>query len=191
MKNIFFSIWLFVKDIMHNWEEDNVPRLGAALSFYTIFSITPLLIILIAVIGFFYNPNEAGSEIFLQIKEMVGKEGAALIQSTVKNASNSQAGIIAAVISIFTLIVGATALLNQLQNSLNTIYKVRRRKGRGVWGIVKDRIIHLFIIITFGFFILLFLLTGSILSILDNYIDKNLAFILSLINFLLIKYCLI
>jgi membrane protein len=184
MKKLFFSIWSFVKNVMYNWNEDNVPRLGAALSFYTIFSITPLIIILIAVIGFFYNPNEASNEIFLQIKDMVGKEGAVLIKSTVENAANTEAGLIATVISIITLFIGATALLDQLQNSLNTICKVRRKKGRGVWGIIKDRAIHLFIIITFGFFIILFLITGSIVSVLDNYIDKNLAFILSLINFL-------
>jgi membrane protein len=184
MKEKFFSIWLFIKEVMHNWDEDNVPRLGAALSFYTIFSITPLLIILIAVIGFFYNPNEATGEIFIQIKEMVGKEGASLIQSTVKNASNTQAGIIATLISMITLFIGATALLDQLQNSLNTICKVRRKKGRGIWGIIKDRAIHFFIIIIFGFFIILFLFTGSVLAVLDNYIDKNLAFILGLINFL-------
>lgn len=184
MKKLFFSVWQFIKDVMHNWDEDNVPRLGAALSFYTIFSITPLLIILIALIGFFYNPNDARSEIFLQIKEMVGREGAVLIQNTLKNAANSKTGIIATAVSVITLFVGATALLNQLQNSLNTICKVRRRKGRGIWGILKDRAIHLFVIITFGFFIVLFLVTGSVLSILDNYIDKNLAFILSLINFL-------
>ncbi|MCX6149609.1 MAG: YihY/virulence factor BrkB family protein [Ignavibacteriales bacterium] len=185
MKKKIFSIWTFIKEVFNNWDEDNVPRLGAALSFYTIFSITPLLIIMIAVIGFFYNPNEASGEIFIQIKELVGKEGALLIQSTVKNASNTQAGMVATIISLITLFIGATALLDQLQNSLNTICKVRRKKGRGVWGIIKDRAIHLFIIIIFGFFVILFLITGSILSILDNYIDKNLAFILGLINFIL------
>jgi membrane protein len=184
MKKLLFSIWMFIRDVMHSWNEDNVPRLGAALSFYTIFSITPLLIIIIAVIGFFYNPNDARSEIFLQIKDMVGKEGAIMIQNTLKNAASSKSGIIATSVSVLTLFVGATALLNQLQNSLNTICKVRRKKGRGIWGILKDRAIHLFVIMTFGFFIILFLITGSVLSVLDNYIDKNLAFSLSLINFL-------
>jgi membrane protein len=185
MKEKLYSIWLFIKEVIRNWDEDNVPRLGAALSFYTIFSITPLIIILIAVIGFFYNPNEASGEIFLQIKDMVGKEGAILIQSTVKNASNKGAGLIATIIGVFTLFIGATALLDQLQNSLNTICKVRRKKGRGIWGIIKDRAIQFFIIITFGLFIILFLITGSLLAVLDNYIDKNLAFILGLINFIL------
>jgi membrane protein len=184
MKEKLFSVWSFIKEVIRNWDEDNVPRLGAALSFYAIFSITPLIIILIAVIGFFYNPNAASGEIFLQIKEMVGKDGAALIQSTVKNASNTSTGLIATIISIFTLFIGATALLDQLQNSLNTICKVRRRKGRGIWGVIKDRSIQFFIIITFGFFIILFLITGSLLAVLDNYIDKNLAFMLGLINFI-------
>jgi len=185
MKEKIFSIWRFIKEVAHNWDEDNVPRLGAALSFYTIFSITPLLIILIAVIGFFYNPNKASGEIFLQIREMVGKEGATLIQNAFKNANESNVGMIATIISLITLFVGATAFLEQLQNSLNTICKVRRKKGRGILGLLKDRVIQFSIIIIFGFFIILFLLTGSILSVLDQFIDKRLAFILGSINFAL------
>jgi len=183
MKEKLFSVWKFIKEVTNNWGEDNIPRLGAALSFYTIFSITPILIIIIAVIGFFYNPNDASGEVFLQIKELVGKDAATMIQNTFKNANESNAGIIATVISFVTLIIGATAFLEQLQSSLNTIYKVRRREGRGIKGILKDRLIQFTIIITFGFFIILFLLTGSILSLLDNFIDERLSFILSAINF--------
>ncbi len=183
MKEKLFSVWKFIKDVANSWSEDDIPRLGAALSFYTIFSITPILIIVIAVIGFFYNPNEASGEVFLQIKELAGKDAANLIQNTFRNANASNAGLIATIISFVTLIVGATALLEQLQNSLNTIYKVRRRKGRGILGILKDRLIQFSIIIIFGFFIILFLLTSSILSLLDNFIDERLSFILSAINF--------
>ncbi len=183
MKEKLFSIWKFIKDVVNSWGEDDIPRLGAALSFYTIFSITPILIIVIAVIGFFYNPNEASGEVFLQIKELAGKDAANLIQNTFKNANASNAGLTATIISFITLIIGATALLEQLQNSLNTIYKVRRRKGRGILGILKDRLIQFSLIIIFGFFIILFLVTGSVLSLLDNFIDERLSFILSAINF--------
>ncbi|RJP72726.1 MAG: YihY/virulence factor BrkB family protein [Ignavibacteriales bacterium] len=183
MKEKLFSIWKFIKDVVNSWGEDDIPRLGAALSFYTIFSITPILIIVIAVIGFFYNPNEASGEVFLQIKELAGKDAANLIQNTFKNANASNAGLTATIISFITLIIGATALLEQLQNSLNTIYKVRRRKGRGILGIIKDRLIQFSLIIIFGFFIILFLVTGSVLSLLDNFIDERLSFILSAINF--------
>ncbi len=183
MKEKLFSIWKFIKDVVNSWSEDDIPRLGAALSFYTIFSITPILIIVIAVIGFFYNPNEASGEVFLQIKELAGKDAANLIQNTFKNANASNAGLIATIISFITLIIGATALLEQLQNSLNTIYKVRRRKGRGILGIIKDRLIQFSLIIIFGFFIILFLVTGSVLSLLDNFIDERLSFILSAVNF--------
>lgn len=187
MKHKHKIIWSynFIKKLVDKFGDDKVPRLGAALSFYTVFSITPLLIISIYLVGFLYDPADVSNEIFLQVEEMVGKEASELIKSTVANASMSETGTLATIISLITLVIGATAVFIQLQESLNIILRVRQKKGRGVKGLIKDRLMSFIMIIGSGIVILTFLIISSLVAVLTNYVGSLHAFILEAINFLI------
>jgi len=185
MKKKLLISYNFIKKVVDKFGDDNIPRLGAALSFYTIFSITPLLIIIIYLISFLYDPADASNEIFLQVEEMVGKDAAELIETTVFNASRSESGSLATIISIITLVIGATAVFIQLQESLNIILRVRQKKGRGIKGIIKDRLMSFVMILGSGVVIIIFLVITSLVAILTNYVGSLHAFILESINFVI------
>lgn len=185
MKKKIVGSYNFIKKVVDKFSDDQVPRLGAALSFYTVFSITPLLIISIYLVGFLYDPTDVSNEIFIQVEEMVGKDASDLIKTTVQNASLSETGPVATIISLITLIIGATAVFIQLQESLNIILRVRQKKGRGIKGIIKDRVMSFIMIIGSGVVIVIFLIITSLVAILTNYVGSLHALILEVINFLI------
>lgn len=128
-KNIKF-IWEFLLDVINKFIDDKCPKLGAALSFYTIFSLAPLLIIAISVAGLIFGEKAASGQIFSEIKDMVGPESATLIQNALKKVSLSSANIIAIIISLITMIIGSTVVFVELQESLDMVWKVKPKPER-------------------------------------------------------------
>src|SRR5262245_51213617 len=113
-----------LKDTFREWQEDKAARLAAALAYYTIFSLAPLVIIVLGVIGFFFGQGIVGNYLVEQVQGLVGKEGADVIQSIIKNASQPSSSLLATLIGIGTLLFGATGLFGQLQDALNTVWEV-------------------------------------------------------------------
>lgn len=111
------TIWTLLKQTFVEWDEDNVPRLAAALSYYTIFSLAPLLVIAIAISGFVFGPEAARGEIVGQIEGLVGTEAAKTIQEIVANAGKLGTSPIAAIAGIATLLFGATGVFGELQGA--------------------------------------------------------------------------
>ena len=104
-------------DVGDKWSQDKAPKLGAALSFYTIFSLAPLLIIAIALAGMVFGNEAAQGEIVNQINGLVGEEGAKIVQTAIKNASEGSSDVIATIISVVTLVIASTAVFVELQDS--------------------------------------------------------------------------
>ncbi len=150
------DIWGLIKDTFSAWGEDKAAQLAAALSYYAIFSLAPLLIVLIAIAGIFLGNQAAQNQIVIHIQGAIGKNGAEFIQNMIKNARNTNAGIVATVIGIITLLLGATGLFGQLQNTMNEIWDVPEREGGGIMGMVKQRFMAFVMILGIG---LIFLLT--------------------------------
>ncbi len=170
----FKKIWEFIKEVFEKWIDDKAPKLGAALSFYTIFSQAPLLIIVISVAGFIFGPDAARGELVGQIKDMVGTEGAEVVQTTLKNTNNPEAGTIAIIISFVTLFIGSTALFVELQESLDIIWRVKPKPGRNIFkGLLKDRVQSFALVITTGFLLLVSLLVSAGLSALSNFVNEK------------------
>src|SRR5438874_1307269 len=111
-----------LKDTFTEWSDDKAPRLGAALAYYTIFSLAPLLIIAIAIAGLIFGAEAARGQIVGQIQGMVGESGAHVIQTMIENAGKHKSGIFASIVAIVTLLVGASGVFGQLQDALNTIW---------------------------------------------------------------------
>ena len=120
---------LLFKSAASEWSNDKAPRLGASLSYYTIFSLAPVLLLVVAVAGLALGAQAAQGKIVAQLSGLLGTEAAAAVQTILEKASHHGRGVIATVIGVATLIVGATGVMIELQDALNTVWKVVREAG--------------------------------------------------------------
>ncbi len=181
----YFDILL---EIVNKWSDDKAPKLGAALSYYTVFSLAPLLVITIAVVGIIFGQDAAQGKIVEEIQSLVGKEGATVIQTAIKNSSNLESGIIATVIGFVTLIISATVTFVELQDSLNMIWKVKSKPGQAILEFLRTRLISFSMIVAIGFLLLVSLLVSTAIRALSNYMGEFLSFpipLIAILNFLL------
>jgi membrane protein len=136
------SVWMLVKTIVMQWFEDQPFLLASSLSYYTLFSLAPLLIIVIAISGFAFGREAAQQQITGTIQGMMGEQSAQAVKGIIENASSQpRTGIISALIGVIALIVGAAGVVGQLQTSLNMIWGVESKSGQGLWGFVRQRFI--------------------------------------------------
>jgi membrane protein len=161
------DIFPLLKQTFNEWLDDKAMRMGAALSYYTIFSIAPLLIIVMAIAGAVFGTEAAQNRIAGEISETVGPDSARAIQDMVKHASDTGTGTLATVIGIIVLVLGATGVFGELQDSLNTVWKVAPKPGRGLWGIVHDRFLSFTMVLGIGFLLLVSLVASAALSALS------------------------
>jgi membrane protein len=124
--------YALLKEACSAWLEDNAPSLGAALAFYTIFSLAPVLIVAIAVAGLAFGQGAAEGEVLRQIQTLVGETGARAVQAIIQSANRPVLGVIAATIGIVMVLVGASGAFVELQDALNKIWRVPRR-SESVW----------------------------------------------------------
>lgn len=179
--------WLGVfKEAAHEYSIDNVPRLGAALAYYSIFSIGPLLILAISIAGFVFGQEAVSGELFGQIRGLVGDQGAAAIEAIVASARKPEAAGIAGAVGIATLIFGATGVIVQLKDALNTIYEVKPAPGRGLRVFFKKYIVSLAAIMGIGFLLIVSLVVSTVLAAVGKYLTGWLPLpeaVLHLLNF--------
>ena len=160
--------WSLLKETGSRWLEDNAPRLGAALAYYIIFSLAPLLITIIAVAGLVFGPQAAQGQLHGQIEQLVGEEGAKAIEAMVAGASETGSGVLASVLGIAMLLLGAAGLFGELQGALNTIWGVRPKPGRGVLGLLRDRFLSFSMVLGTTFLLLVSLVVSAALAALGS-----------------------
>jgi membrane protein len=174
MKLNFKKIWNFIVEVVEKWIADKAAKLGASLSFYTIFSLAPLLIIAISVAGLIFGEEAARGEIVGQIKGLVGNEGAELVQIALKNSSNPESGLISLAVSMVTLAIGSTVVFIELQESLDMIWKVKPKPGRHlIRGLIKDRLQSFALVVASGFLLLVSLIISALLSALGKFVNEK------------------
>jgi membrane protein len=162
-------LWQFLKDSVVKWIEDKPFQLAAALSYYTLFSLAPLLVIIIAIAGFAFGKEAAENQIVETIQGMVGRESAEAVQEMIQNTSNKpETGMIATLLGIIILMVGAAGVVGQLQTSLNTIWGVELKPGQGIWGLIRQRFTSFAMILGIGFLLLVSLVISAVLSSLTQ-----------------------
>ncbi|MEO8537681.1 MAG: YihY/virulence factor BrkB family protein [Betaproteobacteria bacterium] len=153
------------KDAASAWIDDFAPSMGAAISYYTVFSIAPLLLIVIAIAGFVLGRDAASGKIFHELDGLMGPEGAAAIQGMVKSASSPGKGIIGTIIGVVTLLIGATTVFAELQSALDRIWKApAATKSEGIWALVRTRFLSFGMILAIGFLLLVSLIVTAGLS---------------------------
>jgi membrane protein len=161
--------WEVVKETFSKWIDDKVPRLAAALSYYTIFAMAPTLVIVIAVASTVFGQEAAQGKIVTEIQDLVGREGAEAVQTILKNSAQDESGPLATVLGFLLLIVGATSVFIELQDSLNTIWGVAPKPGRGIMGMLKDRILSFAMVVGTGFMLMVSLVVSAGLSALEDW----------------------
>lgn len=159
-----------LKETFSEWSKDKASRLAAALSYYTIFSVAPLLIIAVAVAGLVFGRAAATQQLVAEAQDLLGPQGAEAIRTLLENASRTGAGIMATVIGVGTLLVGASGAFAQLQDSLNTIWEVKPKAGRGIKGVLRDRFLSFSLVLVIGFLLLVSLVLSAALAAMGKYL---------------------
>jgi membrane protein len=167
MRVRFFSDLL--REIIHEWSEDKVPRLGAALAYYSIFSIAPLVLLTIAVAGMLFGQKAAEGAIVAEIGDTVGQPVATAIETMIQSASDPGSTILATLIGLVTLLFGASGVFGQLQDALNTIWKVAPKPGLGFWELLRSRFLSFTMVLGTGFLMLVSLLATAALAAVAAY----------------------
>ncbi|MCK6593020.1 MAG: YihY/virulence factor BrkB family protein, partial [Polyangiaceae bacterium] len=180
--------WDLTKATFNDWIDDNVPRLGAALAYYTLFSRAPMLVVAIAIAGFVFGEEAARGEIFVQLQTLIGAEGAKLVESLLQSVSKPSHGLLATVLGVFTFILGATTAFVELQSALNTVWEVQPKPGRGVKGLLRDRILSFGMLLGIGFLLLVSLAVSAALSAFSTFMGNRVPgfyYFAQLMNFVL------
>lgn len=161
--------WLLTRDAVLAWFSDFAPSMGAALAYYTIFSLAPMLVIVIAIAGFFFGQEAAQGEIVMQLRDIVGTTAASAIEGLLKSASEPGQGIIAATLGIVTLVIGATAVFAELQSALDRIWKIPPDNKGGIVGVLRKRLLSFGMVMGLGFMLLISLVLSAILAALGKW----------------------
>jgi membrane protein len=147
------------------WYEDRGSRLGAALAFYTLFSLAPVLIIVIAIAAMAFGQEVAHAQIIQQIESFIGRDGTKAIQVMLENASQRSSGVITTLIGLTTFLFGATIVFSELQDALNIIWKIPPKPERGiVIGLIRDRFLSFVMVLGIGFLLLVSSVANAVLA---------------------------
>lgn len=161
-----------LKDTFREWSEDKVPLFSAAIAYYTLFSLAPLLLIAIAIAGAIFGEEAARGEVFRQIQGLVGSQGAEAIQTMLQNTQKTgSGGAIASIIGVVTLLLGASGVFGQLQEALNTIWEVKPKPGRAVKSFLQSRFLSFAMVLVIGFLLLVSLLLSAVLAGISTYFE--------------------
>lgn len=170
------------------WAEDDAPSMGAALAFYTVFSLAPVLIVAISVAGLAFGQKAAEGELSRQLQGLTGDAGARVIQAVLQSANQPALGIIASAFGIGTLLVGASGAFVELQDALNKIWKVQCRPGSAWLRVIRERFLSFGLVLGLGFLLLVSLVVSTALGAVGEFMAPLLpwpVFMLELVNFLL------
>jgi membrane protein len=189
MKMTAADLLPLIKKSVTSWSEDYAPSMGAALAYYTVFSIAPLLLIVIAIAGLIYGEDAARGAIFTQLSGLVGNDGATAIQGLLKSVNKPSESIIATIVGIGTLLIGATTVFGELQDALNRIWRAPALVDKGgVWKLLRRRLLAFGMILTIGFLLIVSLLLSAALAAVGNWIGPSFAgweALLHVVNFVI------
>lgn len=166
------QVWRLCADAFSEWSADKAARLGAALSYYTVFALAPVLLIAISVAGLVFGPEAAQGHMIDELRAMFGPDTAKMVQEMLANSAGKGGSTLGTVIGIVTLLVGATAVMIELESALDTVWKVKPRPGRGIIGLIKDRVLSLGLVLSLGFLLLVSLVASAVLSALGSVLDR-------------------
>jgi membrane protein len=172
MKKRIKNIFLYLKQVFTEFSEDNILKYSASLAYYTVFSLAPLLIVIISICGLLFGKEAIQGHIYSQIKGLVGGDAAAQVQETIKNIHLIGHNFFASVVSIVVLIIGATGIFGEVQDSLNKIWGLRVKTRKTWWKLILNRLLSFSLILSIGFVMIVSLLLNAIISAFGNFLGR-------------------
>lgn len=164
------SSWALAKQALSSWVDDYAPSMGAALSYYSVFSLAPLLAIVISVAGLVFGEEAARGEVFAQLSGLMGADAAAAVEELLNAAAKPSTGITSAVIGLVMLVVGATTVFGELQDALDRIWRAPVREGStGLWGLLRSRFLSFGMILGIAFLLMVSLVMSAAVSALGKW----------------------
>jgi len=163
------GLWKVVKEAGIRWVDDYAQSMGAALAYYTMFSIAPLLLVVISIGGFFFGEQAARGEIFNRLSEMIGAPGALAVQGLLEGAQRPTESIATMAVGFVLLLIGATSVFGELQDDLDRVWRVPPKPGEsGLWGLLRARLLSFGMILGIGLLLLGSLVASATLVALRN-----------------------
>lgn len=174
MKKRFAGFFKYIKQVFSEFAEDNILKYSASLAYYTIFSLAPMLIVIISLTSLLYARDAMQGHIYSQIKDLVGAQAALQVQDIIKNIHITGKSFFASVISIIVLIIGATSIFGEVQDSLNKIWGLKVKTKKTWWKLILNRLLSFSLIISIGFIMMVSLILNAFIAAFGNYIGKYL-----------------
>ena len=163
-----------LRDAFNNFLEDRTFRMAGALAYYSVFSMAPLILIAIGAASLFFDKQAARAAILTEINDTVGTSARTATESILTDSGGAGSGILATVVGVVLLLVGASGVFAELQDGLNNIWKVKPKPGLGIWDFIKNRLLSITVVLGTGFLLLVSLVLSAVLSALGNWMEHNL-----------------
>jgi len=179
------TIWWTLGETFAGWNRHEAPRLGAALAFYTILSLAPLVILVISIIALVFGQSSAQEQLIGQVRNLVGRQGAEAVEGLIVQARQPASGWFAAITGLVTLLIGASGVFGELRSALNRIWNVTPRIENGLWGEIRQRFFSFGMVLAVGFLLLVSLVVGTGLAAAGKFFGGMLPlpeFVLGSIN---------
>jgi len=173
-KSFFGNVFGLLKRTFQEWLEDKAPQLGAALAYYTVFSLAPLILVLLAIVGVIFRDDPAGAwnKITQQMSYFLDRSAVQVVENIAQKASEPGKSTIAAIIGVALAIFGASGVFGQLQDALNTIWGVKAKPGGGIWGFLRNRFLSFAMVAGVCFLLLVSLTLESLLKAFSHYVQS-------------------
>ncbi len=163
------TVWGLLKVTAKEWDQDQAPRLGAALAYYAVFSLAPLLVIAVSIAGLVFSRDAATGQVVEQIQGLIGRDAAVAVQEIIKNTSQPTTGIFASLIGLIMLLFGASGVFNELEQSMNRIWDIPPKPSSGWWQLIKDRFFSFLMVLGTGFLLLVSLIVSAVLAAIGQF----------------------
>lgn len=170
LRRFFGNAVTLIKQAITAWLDDAAPSMGAALSYYTIFSLAPLLLIVMSVAGFVFGAEAARGELFAQLRGLMGDDAAQTVEILLASLNKPAQGVGASLVGFALLVIGATSVFGELQNSLDRIWRVpTRQKSSGILNLLRERLLSVGMIFGLAFLLMVSLVAGAFVSALGKW----------------------
>lgn len=171
----YSNLLIVFKDVFKEFSADNVVKYSASLAYYTVFSIAPLLVVITTIFGFLFGKEAMQGQIYMQLNKLVGSSAAIQIQDVIKNIHLSKNSFFATVLSAVILLIGATSIFGEIQDSINKIWGLRIKSRKVWWKLILTRLISFSLIISIGIIMVVSLLLNAVVSAFGKFIGKFVA----------------
>ncbi|WP_296148850.1 YihY/virulence factor BrkB family protein [uncultured Flavobacterium sp.] len=189
-KGILSKTWYLLKTTFNEFNDDNAIKLSASLSYYTIFALPPLMIIIITICGFFFGKDAVTGQLYGQINGLVGNDAAIQIQNAIKNVELSNSNVFATIFGGIMLLIGASGVFAEIQSSINFIWGLRAKPNKGIKKFIQNRLMSFSMIASVGFLLLVSLLVNSMMDLLSDrlklYFPESTVYLFYILNILIV-----